>query len=47
MLSGGRNVSANAKKLTWMYLKVTMYNTLELHKNFPYIYRTFCTLLYI
>ena len=47
MLSKGRNASANAKKLTWMYLNVIMYNTLELYQTFPYIYRTFCTLLYI
>jgi len=41
MLSGRRSASENAKKLTWMHFKVTMYNTLEWHKKISYIYRTF------
>ena len=47
MLNGRKSVSANEKKLTWIYFKVTMYNTLESHKTFSYIYRTFCRISYL
>jgi len=46
MLSGGRTASENAKKLTWMHIKVTMYNILEWRKKISYIYKTFCRLSY-
>jgi len=46
MLSERREM-VYAKKPTWMHLKVTMYNTLEWHKVFSYIYRTFCKLSYL